>query len=147
VAEGTELDRLLDSVVQEKSPEEIFGSSGLIQELTKRVMERALEAELSEHLGYPKHGARRASTPNARNARPPRGAGVAPRAAAPRGPRRAASGTASGTAGRPTWRARRARRSSVSWTAGSWTIRWMVRWETPIWRAVSFVDSPERSRA
>jgi putative transposase len=69
MAEGTELDRLLDSLVRGKSPEEIFGSSGLIQELTKRVVERALEAELSEHLGYPKHGARRASTPNARNGR------------------------------------------------------------------------------
>jgi putative transposase len=69
MAEGKALDQLLDSLVRGKSPEEIFGSSGLIQELTKRVVERALEAELSSHLGYPKHGARSTSTPNARNGR------------------------------------------------------------------------------
>jgi putative transposase len=69
MAEGKALEQLLDSLVQGKTPEEIFGQSGLIQELTKRVVERALEAELSEHLGYPKHGARSASTLNARNGR------------------------------------------------------------------------------
>jgi site-specific recombinase XerD len=56
MAEDKALEQLLDSLVRGKTPEEIFGQSGLIQELTKRVVERALEAELSEHLGYPKHG-------------------------------------------------------------------------------------------
>ena len=34
---------------------ELVGPSGLLTTLTKRVLETALEAEMSDHLGYDKH--------------------------------------------------------------------------------------------
>ena len=34
---------------------ELVGPGGLLTGLTKTVLETALEAELDEHLGYPKH--------------------------------------------------------------------------------------------
>lgn len=33
---------------------EIFGANGLVKQITKRLVERVLEAEMEEHLGYPK---------------------------------------------------------------------------------------------
>ena len=69
MAEAKELEKLLDSLVVGRSSEEIFGPGGLIQALTKRVVERALEAELSEHLGYAKHAVEQKRTTNARNGR------------------------------------------------------------------------------
>ncbi|MFX6226331.1 IS256 family transposase, partial [Acinetobacter baumannii] len=38
-----------------KNPEDLIGEEGLLKHLTKLVVERALEAELSEHLGHGKH--------------------------------------------------------------------------------------------
>ena len=51
--EGVEelLDRLLDG----RKPEELVGAGGLLGDLTKRLYERALEGELTAHLGYEKH--------------------------------------------------------------------------------------------
>jgi transposase-like protein len=69
MAEGKELDAILDSLVQGKTPEEIFGDSGLVKELTKRLVERALEAEMTSHLGYTKHAIEGRNTPNSRNGR------------------------------------------------------------------------------
>ena len=46
------LDQLLDGT---KTPEEMFGSDGLLQQLTKALVERSLHAELTHHLGYEKH--------------------------------------------------------------------------------------------
>ncbi|MCX4241865.1 IS256 family transposase [Paraliomyxa miuraensis] len=37
-----------------KKGTELFGSNGLVKLITKRLVERVLEAELEEHLGYPK---------------------------------------------------------------------------------------------
>src|SRR5512141_455079 len=37
-----------------KSPEDLFGPSGLFQEIKKSLMERLLESEMDEHLGYDK---------------------------------------------------------------------------------------------
>ena len=42
-----------------------MGPGGLLGELTKDVLETALDAELSEHLGYEKH--ERSEAENARN--------------------------------------------------------------------------------
>jgi len=39
-----------------KNPEDLIGEEGLLKHLTKLVVERALEAELSEHLSHEKHG-------------------------------------------------------------------------------------------
>lgn len=61
------LDALLDELVRGKDAQEIFGETGLIQELTKRVVERALEAEMSSHLGYPKHAPEGRNGENSRN--------------------------------------------------------------------------------
>ena len=50
---GEERDRLLDELLKEcKTPEDILGKQGLIRQLTKRAVERALSAEMTEHLGY-----------------------------------------------------------------------------------------------
>lgn len=36
---------------------QLTGESGLLQQLTKRVLESALEGEITDHLGYEKHDA------------------------------------------------------------------------------------------
>ena len=46
------LDELLKDV---KNPQDIFGEKGLFQELKKAMIERVLEAEMSNHLGYERH--------------------------------------------------------------------------------------------
>lgn len=46
---------------------ELVGPGGLLTGLTKTVLETALEAELDEHLGYPKHAAEGRNTGNSRN--------------------------------------------------------------------------------
>jgi transposase-like protein len=43
----------------------VLSQNGLIKELTKNILERALQTEMSEHLGYSKYD--RAETENARN--------------------------------------------------------------------------------
>ena len=44
-------DKLMDELLSEyRGPEEILGESGLIKQLTKRAIERALEGELKHHL-------------------------------------------------------------------------------------------------
>src|SRR5215470_10732986 len=47
---------LIDQLLKDyKRPEEIIGENGLLKQLTKAVLERALEAEMNDHLGYEKH--------------------------------------------------------------------------------------------
>ena len=54
-------DALLDELLKDYTdPKEILGEHGLLRQLTTRVVERALEAELTAHLGY---------APQARNGR------------------------------------------------------------------------------
>jgi len=50
-----------------KNPEDLIGEEGLLKHLTKLVVERALEDELSEHLGHDKHGSVANDTGNTRN--------------------------------------------------------------------------------
>ncbi|MGC5371843.1 transposase, partial [Klebsiella pneumoniae] len=50
-----------------KNPEDLIGEEGLLKHLTKLVVERALEAELSEHLGHGKHESVANDTGNTRN--------------------------------------------------------------------------------
>ena len=52
--------QLPDDVVDEllagaKTEEEIVGPGGLLSQLTKRLVERAMEVELTDHLGYEPH--------------------------------------------------------------------------------------------
>ena len=45
-------EELVDELLAQHKPgEDIFGSDGIVAQLTKRLMERMLEAELSDHRG------------------------------------------------------------------------------------------------
>ena len=47
---------LIDSLLADyKKPEDLIGEHGILKQLTKRLMERALEVELAEHLGHSRH--------------------------------------------------------------------------------------------
>lgn len=46
---------------------ELVGPGGLLGELTKRVIEASLEAEMDDHLGYAKHDAAGRDGANSRN--------------------------------------------------------------------------------
>jgi putative transposase len=62
-----EQDRLLDELLRGKTPEQILGEHGLIKQMTKRLVERALQAELTAHLGYDPHEKAEVARENARN--------------------------------------------------------------------------------
>ena len=48
--------KLIDKLLANyKKPEDIIGENGLLKQLTKAILERAMQAELTEHLGYEKH--------------------------------------------------------------------------------------------
>jgi putative transposase len=57
MAQPDDADKLLDELLQGKTPEEILGRDGLLKGLTKHLVERALEGEMTTHLGYEKHAA------------------------------------------------------------------------------------------
>lgn len=60
--------KLIDNLLKDyKTPEEILGEDGLLKQLTKAVLERAMQAELSEHLGYEKHDSSGDNSGNSRN--------------------------------------------------------------------------------
>lgn len=45
---------LIDSLLADyKKPEDLIGENGLLKQLTKRLVERALQAEMAQHLGHP----------------------------------------------------------------------------------------------
>ena len=61
-------DELIDELLAgARTPEELAGPNGLLQRLTKRLVERAMDAELTEHLGYERGEAPPGGTGNARN--------------------------------------------------------------------------------
>ncbi len=60
--------KLIDQLlVGYKKPEEIAGENGLLKQLTKAVIERALQAELTGHLDDEKHDPAGYKTGNSRN--------------------------------------------------------------------------------
>jgi putative transposase len=62
------LEQLLDEIdFQNLSAEEITGPDGLLKQLSKRMIEKAMEAEMEEHIGYAKHQRTPGVTANARN--------------------------------------------------------------------------------
>jgi putative transposase len=66
-------DELIDELLGgARSAQEIAGPDGLLGQLTRRLLERALEAEITEHLGYPAGQAPPGGAGNARNGRPPK---------------------------------------------------------------------------
>jgi putative transposase len=58
-------DAALDEAVRGLRPEELSGPGGLLSQLAGRVVEAALEAEMTDHLGHPPGG--RPQGPNVRN--------------------------------------------------------------------------------
>ena len=61
-------DELIDQLLGEyQGPEQLTGPDGLINQLRKRLIERAAGAELEQHLGYPPGGEPAEGQPNRRN--------------------------------------------------------------------------------
>src|SRR5437588_553977 len=70
-------DRLADEVIDEllagaRTEEEIVAPGGVLAQLTKRLVERALSAELTAHLGYEPHQEPPGGTGNTRNGSTPK---------------------------------------------------------------------------
>ena len=61
-------DELLDILMKDyKKPEDLIGENGLLKQLTKRLLERAMQAEMTDHLGYDKHAPAGKNSGNSRN--------------------------------------------------------------------------------
>lgn len=62
-------DQLIDELVGRAQAEglQLTGEGGLLQQLTKRLLESALEGEISDHLGYDKHDPAGKNGANSRN--------------------------------------------------------------------------------
>src|SRR5262249_42128886 len=58
------IDKLLEGY---EKPEDLIGENGLLKQLTKAVVERAMNAELTHHLGYEKNQPKGRSKGNTRN--------------------------------------------------------------------------------
>jgi transposase-like protein len=66
-------DQLIDQLLANyQSPEDLLGEHGILKQLTKKLAERALEAEMEQHLGYAKHDAKGKNTGNSRNGKTPK---------------------------------------------------------------------------
>jgi putative transposase len=66
-------DELIDELLAgARTPVEITGEGGLLQTLTKRLIERAMDAELTDHLGYERGHAPPGGTGNSRNGSTPK---------------------------------------------------------------------------
>src|SRR5574341_6784 len=61
-------DDLLDDLMKNyKKPEDLIGENGLLKQLTKALVERAMKAEMTAHLGYEKHDPTGKKSGNSRN--------------------------------------------------------------------------------
>ena len=61
-------DELLDQLLANyQKPEDLIGAEGILKQLTKKLVERALDAELTHHLGHDKHQPVSNSSGNTRN--------------------------------------------------------------------------------
>src|SRR5258705_7803630 len=59
---------IIDNLLKDyQKPEDIIGENGLLKQLTKQLLERAMAAELTEHVGYEKHEAAGNKSGNSRN--------------------------------------------------------------------------------
>jgi putative transposase len=63
---------LVDRLIAEAGDEELLGPDGLLSELTKSVLERALAAELTDHLGYEPHDPAGRGSGDSRNGTTPK---------------------------------------------------------------------------
>lgn len=61
-------EELLDQLIAGyQKPEDLLGENGLLKQLTKRLIERAMQAEMTDHLGYIKNASSGKNTGNSRN--------------------------------------------------------------------------------
>lgn len=59
---------MLDELIgNAKTQEDLFGKDGILKALSKQLMERMLQGELTHHLGYEKHAIEGHHTGNSRN--------------------------------------------------------------------------------
>jgi putative transposase len=59
---------LIDALLADyKKPEDLIGEHGLLKQLTKRLVERALQAEMAQHLGHAKNSSVANASGNTRN--------------------------------------------------------------------------------
>src|SRR3954468_24912938 len=58
------IDKLLEGY---QKPEDLIGENGLLKQLTKALVERAMNAELTHHLGYQKNDPQGRGSGNSRN--------------------------------------------------------------------------------
>ena len=59
---------VLDALMKDyKNPEDLIGETGLLKQLTQQLLERAMQAEMTEHLGYEKHAPSKKKINNSRN--------------------------------------------------------------------------------
>ena len=72
MADRDAVDKMLDELLKGRKPEEILGQGGLARELTKRLVERALQGEMTAHLGYEKHAPEGRNSGNSRNGTTPK---------------------------------------------------------------------------
>src|SRR2546423_3954990 len=60
--------KLIDKLLADyKKPEDIIGENGLLKQLTKALLERAMQVEMTDHLGYEKHDPAGNNSGNSRN--------------------------------------------------------------------------------
>src|SRR3954462_7082068 len=66
-------DEVLNELLKDyQKPEDLLGQDGLLKQLQKRLLEKALGAELTGHLGYGKHAQAGKKTGNSRNGTRPK---------------------------------------------------------------------------
>ena len=66
-------DEMLNELLRDyQKPEDLLGKNGLLKQLQKRLLEKALGAELTVHLGYGKHEAAGDNSGNSRNGTSPK---------------------------------------------------------------------------
>ena len=59
---------LIDNLLKDyRKPADLIGENGLLKQLTKQLLERAMAAEMTEHVGYDKHEAIGNNSGNSRN--------------------------------------------------------------------------------
>jgi len=63
-------DQLIDDLLKDYTgPESFWGETGLFSQLKKKIVERALDAEMDNHLGYTRHDPKGRNSGNSRNGR------------------------------------------------------------------------------
>jgi putative transposase len=64
---------ILDELIKDyKKPEDLIGETGLLKQLTKALLERAMNTELTQHLGYERHDPAGYNSGNSRNGTTPK---------------------------------------------------------------------------